>query len=121
MRMSDEASLQAHYRHYQSAVFWSGHVGRRGERSDRQGPRRYLAGLEVASNNRATGTPEKNKAIIGGSIAHFGTLSVCQRGGKGHHLKDRDRHVPQLGPNRSWPFTMASGGGTASTVWKRAN
>ena len=35
------------------------------------------AGLpKVASNNRTTATPEENKAIVGGSITHFGTLSV---------------------------------------------
>ena len=35
------------------------------------------AGLpKVASNNRTTGTPEENKAIVGGSLANFGTLAV---------------------------------------------
>ena len=35
------------------------------------------AGLpKVASNNRTTATPEENKAIVGGSVTHFGTLSV---------------------------------------------
>jgi len=31
---------------------------------------------KVASNNRTTATPEENKAIVGGSLTHFGTLSV---------------------------------------------
>src|SRR5437879_10785178 len=31
---------------------------------------------KVASNNRTTATPEENKAIIGGSLTHFGTLSI---------------------------------------------
>src|SRR5207245_5365004 len=31
---------------------------------------------KVASNNRTTATAEENKAIVQGSIAHFGTLSV---------------------------------------------
>src|SRR5207344_2054076 len=31
---------------------------------------------KVASNNRTTATPEEHKAIVGGSITHFGTLSV---------------------------------------------
>src|SRR6266705_3668379 len=30
---------------------------------------------KVASNNRTTATPEENKAIVEGSIAHFGTVS----------------------------------------------
>src|SRR6266516_2732170 len=35
------------------------------------------AGLpKVASNNRTTATPEENKAIVEGSITHFGTVSV---------------------------------------------
>src|SRR5260370_11886857 len=31
---------------------------------------------KVASNNRTTATAEENKAIVGGSLAHFGILSV---------------------------------------------
>jgi Lipocalin-like domain len=31
---------------------------------------------KVATNNRTTATPEENKAIVGGSLTHFGTLSV---------------------------------------------
>ena len=31
---------------------------------------------KVASNNRTTATPEENKAIVGGSLTHFGTISV---------------------------------------------
>ena len=35
------------------------------------------AGLpKFASNNRATGTPEENKAVVGKSIAVFGTYSI---------------------------------------------
>jgi hypothetical protein len=31
---------------------------------------------KFASNNRNEGTPEENKAIVQGSIAHFGTYTV---------------------------------------------
>jgi hypothetical protein len=31
---------------------------------------------KVASNNRMSGTPEENKAIVQGSIAYFGTYSI---------------------------------------------
>jgi hypothetical protein len=31
---------------------------------------------KFASNNRTTGTPEENKAAVGGSIAYFGTYDV---------------------------------------------
>src|SRR3954451_9055540 len=31
---------------------------------------------KLASNNRTTGTPDENRAIAGGAIAHFGTYRV---------------------------------------------
>ena len=31
---------------------------------------------KFASNNRAAGTPEENKAVVQGSIAYFGTIAV---------------------------------------------
>ncbi|MBK8640265.1 MAG: lipocalin-like domain-containing protein [Chromatiaceae bacterium] len=31
---------------------------------------------KMASNNRTTATPAENKAIVGGSLTHFGTISV---------------------------------------------
>src|SRR5215831_9390321 len=31
---------------------------------------------KFASNNRAAGTPEENKAVVQGSIAYFGTITV---------------------------------------------
>ena len=31
---------------------------------------------KFASNNRGTGTADENKAIVGGSLAHFGTYAV---------------------------------------------
>src|SRR5439155_19198380 len=31
---------------------------------------------KIASNNRTTATPEENKAIVGGGLTHFGTISV---------------------------------------------
>ena len=36
---------------------------------------------KFASNNRASGTPEENKAVVQGSIAHFGAYAV-EDGGK---------------------------------------
>lgn len=91
------------------------------------------AGLpKFASNNRATGTPVENKAIVGGSIAHFGTLSV-NVAERAILLKIETATFPNWGgTEQKWPFTItgdtlhftvpaASGGGTATTVWKRAN
>src|SRR5262249_40434703 len=34
---------------------------------------------KFASGNRNTGTPEENKAVVQGSIAHFGTYSVADK------------------------------------------
>ena len=31
---------------------------------------------KIASNNRMTATPEENKAIVSGIVAHFGTYSI---------------------------------------------
>lgn len=90
------------------------------------------AGLpKFASNNRLTGTPEENKAIVGGSIAHFGTLSV-NNAERAITLKIETSTFPNWDQTeQKWPFTItgdtlqftvpaASGGGTATTFWKRA-
>ena len=90
------------------------------------------AGLpKVASNNRTTATPEENKAIVGGSITHFGTLSV-NAADKTITFKIETATFPNWdGTEQKRPFTLtgdelkytaaaASGGGTASVVWKRA-
>jgi hypothetical protein len=91
------------------------------------------AGLpKVAANNRTTGTSEENKAIVVGSIAHFGTMSVDEAE-KAIILKIETATFPNWdGTEQKWPFTItgdtlqftvssATGGGTATAVWKRAN
>ena len=90
------------------------------------------AGLpKVASNNRTTGTPEENKAIVQGSVFHFGTLSV-NAADKTITFKIETATFPNWdGTEQKRPFTVtgdelkytvpaASGGGTATVVWKRA-
>jgi hypothetical protein len=90
------------------------------------------AGLpKVASNNRTTATPEENKAIVQGSITHFGTLSV-NAADQTITFKIETATFPNFdGTEQKRPFTLtgddltytvpaASGGGTATTVWKRA-
>ena len=86
---------------------------------------------KVASNNRTTATPEENKAIVGGSITHFGTLSV-NAADKTITFKIETATFPNWdGTEQKRPFTVtgdelkytvpaASGGGTATVVWKRA-
>ena len=90
------------------------------------------AGLpKVASNNRTTGTPEENKAIVGGSIFHFGIFSV-NAADKSMTFKIETSSFPNWdGIEQKRPFTVtgdelkytapaASGGGTLTAVWKRA-
>lgn len=85
-----------------------------------------------ASKNRANGTPQENQAIVGGSIAHFGTFSVNEPE-RVIILKINTSTFPHWdGTEQRWPFTItgdalqftvpaASGGGSATTFWKRAN
>jgi hypothetical protein len=86
---------------------------------------------KVASSNRTKATPEENKAIVQGSIAHFGTLSV-NAADKTITFKIETSLFPKWdGTEQKRPFTVTgdeltytvpstSGGGTATVVWKRA-
>jgi hypothetical protein len=86
---------------------------------------------KIASNNRTTATPEENKAIVGGSVTHFGTVSI-NAAAKTLTFKIATATFPNWdGTEQQRPFTMtddeltytvasASGGGTATVVWKRA-
>ena len=86
---------------------------------------------KVASNNRTTATPEENKAIVQGSVTHFGTLSV-NAADKIIAFKIETATFPNWdGTEQQRPFTLTgdeltytvpaqSGGGTGTVVWKRA-
>ena len=86
---------------------------------------------KVASNNRTKATAEENKAIVQGSVAHFGSLSV-NVADKTITFKIETSLFPKWdGTEQQRPFTVtgdeltytvpsASGGGTATAVWKRA-
>jgi len=86
---------------------------------------------KIASNNRTTATPEENKAIVGGSVTHFGTVSV-NAADQTITFKIETATFPNWdGTEQKRPFTVtgdeltytvaaASGGGTATSVWKRA-
>jgi hypothetical protein len=88
---------------------------------------------KVASNNRTTATPEENKAIVGGSLAYVGTVSV-NPAEKTLTLNIEASTFPNWnGTALKVPFTItgdeltftagaaaASGGGTITIVWKRA-
>jgi hypothetical protein len=87
---------------------------------------------KIASNNRTTATPEENKAIVQGSITHFGTLSVNAADKTITFKIETYTTFPNAdGTEQKRPFTVtgdelkltvpaASGGGTATAVWKRA-
>ena len=86
---------------------------------------------KVASNNRTTATPEENKAIVQGSGAHFGTLSV-NAADQTITFKIETSLFPNWdGTEHKRPFTLTgdeltytvpstSGGETATVVWQRA-
>ena len=86
---------------------------------------------KVASNNRTKATAEENKAIVQGSVAHFGSFSV-NAADKAITFKIETSLFPKWdGTEQQRPFTLtgdeltytvpsASGGGTVTVVWKRA-
>jgi len=86
---------------------------------------------KVASNNRTMATPEESQAIVQGSIAHFGTVSV-NAADQTITFKIETSLFPKWdGTEQKRPFTVtgdeltytvpsASGGGTATVVWQRA-
>ena len=87
---------------------------------------------KFASNNRRTGTPEENKAVVQGSIAYFGTYSVSEtdktcaihiEGGTFPNWigADQKRSFTISGDELKWTTPATSlGSGTAVDVWKRA-
>lgn len=87
---------------------------------------------KLAAGSRASGTPQENASIVGGSLAHFGTLSVNKAAGA-LILAIQSSTFPNWNETTlRWPFTLtgdqleitvpaASGGGTAKIVWERAH
>jgi hypothetical protein len=85
---------------------------------------------KVASNNRATGTPDENKAIVQGSLTYIGTYTVTKDGTLTLHLDrstfanwngtDQKRAITSLTANElKWHNPAATVGGTTETDWKR--
>jgi len=86
---------------------------------------------KFASNNRNEGTPEENKAVVEGSIAHFGryTIDEAQKTITFHIQTstfpnwngiDQTRPFNVTATKLKWT-TAASSGGTAEVVLRRAN
>jgi hypothetical protein len=86
---------------------------------------------KFASNNRLQGTPEENKAIVQGSISHFGTY-VVNEADKTITFHIQTSTFPNWnGMDQKRPFTVSGdelkytvpaasgGGGTADVVLKR--
>jgi len=82
----------------------------------------------VASNNRGDATPEETKAIVNGSIAHFGTYTVSDKvmtfkieratfpNWVGTEVK---RPLVLTGDQLVYTVAAASAGGTATVTWER--
>lgn len=85
---------------------------------------------KFASNNRMEGTPEEYKAVVQGSIAHFGRYTVNEAEKTiTFHIEastfpnwngvEQKRPVTLTGDELKWT-TAASGGGLAEVVLQRA-
>jgi len=83
-----------------------------------------------ASNNRMEGTAEENKAVVQGSIAHFGTYTVNEADRTITFHIDTSTFPNWSGTEQKRPFTLtgdelrwttaASSGGTAEVTLRRA-
>ncbi|MCW2239464.1 lipocalin-like domain-containing protein [Azospirillum canadense] len=85
---------------------------------------------KFASNNRIEGTPEEYKAVVQGSIAHFGRYTVDEADKTISFDIDTSTFPNWNGVEQKRPFTLtgdelrwrtaASSGGTAEVVLRRA-
>lgn len=87
---------------------------------------------KFASNNRTTGTPAENKAVVAGTLTHFGTYTVDEaKHTLTFHIQSssfpnwegtqqtRPIDIPTA-DNLKWDTPQASGGGSAVVYWRRA-
>jgi hypothetical protein len=86
---------------------------------------------KVASNNRMEGTPEEYKAIVQGSIAHFGrytindadktiTFQIQTSTFPNWNGTVQTRPFTLMGDELRWTTPAASGGGSGEVVLRRA-
>ena len=86
---------------------------------------------KFASNNRASGTADENKAIVAGSLTHFGTYTVNEAD-KSFTFRVENATFPNwdkteqkrtfvviAGDELKYTTPVASAGGTATVIWKR--
>lgn len=83
---------------------------------------------KVASNNRMTATPEEAKAIVSGSLTHFGTYSVVDNALLFKVEKatfanwngiEQKRPFTLTGDELKYTLPVASGGGSVTLTWRR--
>jgi len=85
---------------------------------------------KFAADNRLKGTTDENKAVVGGSISHFGKYTVDEKTKTLHlHIEsasypnwngtEQKRPYTLAGDDLKWTAPNASGGGSADLVWKR--
>ena len=84
---------------------------------------------KFASNNRTTGTPEENTAVVQGSVSTFGTYSLADKTLtiKVEHSTfpnwigtDQQRTITITGDEMKWTNPAGSGGGVVELVLRRA-
>ena len=87
---------------------------------------------KVASGTRTTTTSSENQALVAGSIAHFGSISLNKTGTVLIFKVENSTFPNWDGTAQKWPFNIsreelrfavpdASGGGIALTAWRRVN
>ena len=86
---------------------------------------------KFASNNRTSGTADENKAVVAGSLAHFGTYTVNEAD-KSFTFRVENATFPNWekteqkrpfvisGDELKYTTPTASAGGTGTVIWKRA-
>ena len=85
---------------------------------------------KFASNNRSTGSPDENKAVIQGSLTLFGTYAATDEGDLTLHMErstfpnwngsDQKRIITSLTANElRWLSPAPTIGGKTEAVWKR--
>ncbi len=86
---------------------------------------------KFAAKNRAAGTADENKAVVNGSLAHFGTYAVDEAG-KSFTFRidratfpnwdgsDKERSFVVTGDELKFTDPAASAGGRATVIFKRA-
>ena len=85
---------------------------------------------KFAAGNREQGTPDENKAIVAGSVSHFGTYTLDEKDSTFTvHVEastypnwdgtSQKRRFTVSGDELKYTVLAASGGGSSDIVWKR--